>query len=78
MVGVGWAHPVLSWSLRHLRMPRAVDNSTACDNGPHGDDRFRHRLRTHEKRAEDAGLSRKRSLHNISANAKRTDFALAA
>lgn len=44
----------------------------------HGDDRFRHCLSECEKRVEDAGLSRKRSPQNISANAKRTDFALAA
>jgi hypothetical protein len=72
----------------------AVDNSTARDNGPrsahgspsgdamgdvkHGDDRFRHRLRNCEKRAEDAGLSRKRSLQTTGANLKRTDVALAA
>ena len=30
------------------------------------------------KRAEDAGLSRKRPLYTIGANEKRTDFALAA
>jgi hypothetical protein len=31
-----------------------------------------------EKRVEDPGLSRKRSLETISADSKRTDFALAA
>lgn len=31
-----------------------------------------------EKRVENAELSRKRPLHTISANTKRTDFALAA
>jgi hypothetical protein len=32
--------------------------------GVQGDDRFRHCLRNCEKRVEDAGLSRKRSLQN--------------
>ena len=44
----------------------------------HGDDRFRHCLQNYEKRVEDAGLSRKRSLQTISANVKRTDLTLAA
>lgn len=57
---------------------RWLDNSTVCDNGPLGDDRFRHCATDDEKRAEDAELSRKRSLQTISADAKRTDFALAA
>ena len=60
-----------------------LDNSTARDSDPlfaseHGDDRFRHCLQNREKRVEDPGLSRKRSLEKISANVKRTDLALAA
>ena len=63
---------------------RAIATRLPVNGRPaHGDDRFRHCLRDCEKRVEDAGLSRKRSLQTISANNNSTvsakaDFALAA
>ena len=63
-------------SIGASRLPAGARNT--AQHVTNGDDRFRHCLRNCEKRVEDAGLSRKRSLQKISANSKRTDFALAA
>ena len=71
-----WPDVAASVVVCDARMPRhPVLTTPQRDSGhlrkkDHGDDRFRHRLRFCEKRAEDAGLSRKRPLQNNNCRCK--------